>query len=352
MTDSRSWQPALWLLAAVACWSCGTEQGPEVHDAQSSEPQLSEPQSLEPQLIDAQRVDMRMPSAPIATHTLRWQTEVTLRPQGFERVAEGPSAVAVASHGRLLLLDRLAGRVLRIDARGRASTLSEVAIDSQDLAARTGGGFVTHSAVRATAWFFDARGRESGKLSTPRSLRELRGIEWSPNGMLWGHTAYQERFRIGTSERSLPLAAVLASKREGAVLLDDGQSANTIVIGDHAVLQLLSEPHVLSEPQEARRTTIAKRIRLPHATTASRIVGAHASTVCLRTEHVSGRPSLRVTRRLLCVDVVRHAVVLDVDLGEPGLYLPHRELAVGAGSVAHILPQSDGLLIRRWSFSP
>jgi len=84
---------------------------------------------------------------------------------------------------------------------------------------------------------------------------------------------------------------------------------------------------------------------------ASRIIGIWASIVCLRTEHISGRPAISVRRRLTCVDVDHATLKLDEDLGLPGLYLPHRELAMQNGTVAQLLPRAKALIIKSWRMS-
>jgi hypothetical protein len=219
---------------------------------------------------------------------------------------------------------------------------AEVPVDSTDLTVDKQDRFATYSPVRATAWFFDRSGRPAGEMPVTRHLRELRHVQFGHDDSLWGRTAYQERFALGSPRSQPQLPTILASKREGAFALRDGTSVDTLVEKGRAVLRLLAPP------EAGKRATVGTRITLPHAVSASRVIGIWASIVCLRTEHIGGRPAIRVRRRVTCVDVEEATLKLDEDLGLPGLYLPHRELTMQNGTVAHLLPRAEALIIKSW----
>ena len=66
-------------------------------------------------------------------HRLSW-SDLTLRPKGFDQLAEGPSAVAVAADGSTLLLDRLGARIVAVGADGASRELATVDPDVEDIA--------------------------------------------------------------------------------------------------------------------------------------------------------------------------------------------------------------------------
>ncbi len=341
MSLSKRRQSAVLLLAAAACWSCalaprssdsseppGGRQTTKVLDREAAWG-ASGPQTIAPTL-----------------HRLRWTEDVTLRPPAHERVAQGPSAIAITADGSALILDRLAGQVLRVGRDGQVGMTAPVPVDSTDLTVGKQDRFATYSPVRARAWFFDRSGRPTGEMPVTRQLRELRHVQFGLDGSLWGHTMYQERFALGSPRSQPQLPALLASKREGAFALRHRTSVDTLVEKGRAVLRLLAPP------EAGKRATVEARMTLPHAVSASRIIGIWSSIVCLRTEHVSGRPAISVRRRLTCVDVDQATLKLDEDLGLPGLYLPHRELTMQFGTVAQLLPRAEALIIKSWRMAP
>ncbi|MGC4117811.1 MAG: hypothetical protein QM765_25300 [Myxococcales bacterium] len=85
-------------------------------------------------------------------------------------------------------------------------------------------------------------------------------------------------------------------------------------------------------------------LHLPGPALSARIVGASGRVACARTERASATANA-IERRLICLDLATAATSLDVELGTPGLYMPRRELAVGAGSVAFIRPEESGLRV-------
>lgn len=268
--------------------------------------------------------------------------ELTLEPQAFESPAEGPNAVAIASDGTTLVLDRLGGRVVRIGNRGSVRTFATVAEDAEDLATGPGGAVVAYSLLRAKAWVFDEKGAPAGEVAVPRSFREIIGVNLGPSRVVELQNAFQETIDIGSPSAPLPLPVAMRTKREGAFVLADGRGVQTRVANGSAALS------VVRQATARDRATVTASYAIPGDATAARLVGVSGSVACMRVESVASTPKLSVTRRAVCVDVASGTITLDEALPPKGTYLPRRELAVGEGLLAFIHPSADGLTVRRW----
>jgi hypothetical protein len=272
-----------------------------------------------------------------------------LRPRGFEQVAEGPSAIGVSPTGAVLVLDRLAGRVVTLTPQGELSKLADVPVDAEELAVSADGSFAAFSPLRATAWVFGRDGKSAGELTVPRELRVLQHLEMDASRMLVGRSAYQESFLLGSPSAPLPTAVVLASKREGAVLLSDDRGVALHVRDERAELWTLGR-------SEGGRSVTEARHAIDGRVSSGRVVGVDGNVVCLRLENVAsdagssgpGKERLSVARRALCLDVATGQVTLDVALPAVGSYLPRRELALGGGYLALLQPEDDAVTVHRW----
>lgn len=276
--------------------------------------------------------------------TIGWGTAATqlaFKPAQTESVAYGPNAVAVLPNGETLVLDRLAGRVVAIDADSDPRTVATVPVDAEDLTTGNDGSIVAFSPLRARAWFFDADGKSAGELPVPRELREVTGLSVGASRRLTVRTGYQETLTIGSPSAPLPLAVTLAGKREGAYQLADGRGVAVRVDADGAQLLVVSQP-----ADEAARSEVTLSHALPGDISAARIVGGQGSTVCLRAERVTSSPALAVERRALCVDALGGNVLLDEELPAPGAYVPRTELSFAGGRLSFIHPTELGLTVR------
>jgi hypothetical protein len=274
-------------------------------------------------------------------------TAVGLRAPGAERLAAGPSAVAVAPDGALLVLDRLNRRVLRLADDGRApEVVAPAPADADDLAVGDGGALALYSRLRARVWVHADGG--VAELAVPRALRGVRGVALGPSRQVLVDTDYQETFALGSPSVPQTEAAVLAQKREGVVRLDDGRGVAVHLLADGRPELLLRRP--------GDRLDAADRVDLPERVLAARVVGAAGRAVCLRLERadvqVDVRPAtgagVAVRRTLVCHDVDGGARLLRRDLPAPGLYLPAREIAVGGtpARVAFLEATAAGLRVR------
>jgi hypothetical protein len=269
-----------------------------------------------------------------------------VRPQRADLPATGPTALVVTPQGTLLVLDRLAGRVVGLvaaDDSAAVDTLIQVPAQVEDLSVGRDGALLAFSPVRATAWVYEANGEPAGQMTVSRELRGLQHVELGMSRMLQVRTAYQELIDIGSPSAPLPLAVALKTKREGAALLADGRGVAVQVNERRAELL------VLRQADQESRSAVDLRFAIEGVVDGARVIGVHETTACVRLEEVSSTPQISVARRAYCVDMHSGNVVLDAMLGAPGSYLPRRELAMGGGYLAFMRPDNDGVSFTRWT---
>lgn len=253
-----------------------------------------------------------------------------------EALDEGPSAVAIASSGDILVADRLNHRVLRIGSDGVVGSIP-VAPDVELIAAGPKDSLVAYSALRSRVWISDAQGQGVAEMAVPRELRNLQAIALGASRRVEVTNSFQETFQLGSPSFPLPLEVVLQSKEEGVLRVDGNKRVQ--VVRENGVTQLQSlDPR--AEP--GARGPI---VRATLEGDAAQLVGETGDVACVRAEAVSGAPAIVVERRAVCVDTKTGKQVLSVDLPAPGLYVPRQELAVGAGRMVSMVPQSEGLVL-------
>jgi hypothetical protein len=265
--------------------------------------------------------------------------EVGHRPAQPERLAEGPSAVAVAADNSVLVLDRLNGRVLRLTEK-EVTVAATVPEDAEDLAAGPDGALAVYSPLRARVWVHGPSGEPIGQLAVPRILRNVRGIALGPSRVVWLEDAHQERLPLGSPSAPQTLEAMLHGKQEGAALLADKTAVATRRLPD-------GRPELLLVDRDGR---VLQAHPLGRPVLATRVVGTAGQTTCLRLERNAGPgPVLVVARQAVCLDK-NGRVLLSRDLPPPGSYVPRRELAVGGDPprLAMIHPEADGLRVHTW----
>lgn len=267
---------------------------------------------------------------------LRWGAgpgEVGLARARSERLAEGPSALALDSSGAVLLLDRLNGRVLRVpDLIGEPEVAATVRADYEDLAVGPDGAIALFSPLRANVGVVDGSGT-SPELAVPDAIEDVVGLSLGPSRQVTLFTALQESFRIGSPSLPQAVPSILHTKREGAARLETGAGALVRRDSDGRL-----EVRLVSKSGAAA-------FDLPVRGLSARVVGVVGRAICLRVEREDPASPATVLRRALCVDAVTHETLLDEELGAPGLYVPRRELAVG-GSPPRLVfarPEDAGL---------
>jgi len=263
--------------------------------------------------------------------------EVGLSPAGVEHLAEGPSAVAVDASGAVWLLDRLNGRLARFSPEpGPAPrTVAPADRDAEDLAVGPDGAAALYSPLRSRVVVVD--GERRAELEVPRMLPDVVGLALGRSRQVTVFTAEQEHLRLGSPALPQILSAVLHSRRQGAARMDDGSRLATLRSPDGSVRLL----HLRSDGSSVEHA-------LPGPALSARVVGAAGAVACARIERAAAASS-EVERRAVCLDLSRDETVLDVELGTPGLYVPHRELAVGGGAASPVLafvrPEKGGLRV-------
>ncbi len=267
--------------------------------------------------------------------------EVGLSPAVPESLATGPLAAAIAPTGDVLVLDQLNARVIAIDPRGDVRTVAELPRDAEELAVGEDGAFAIYSPLRSHAWWFESDGRPAGELAIDRTLRHVVGIELATSRRLVLHTAYQERFVVGSPSAPVALATVLSGKREGTALLPDGRGVATRASSGRAELVVLTNP-------PGRKSQIAQLHSLPGSADAAMVVGTTGTIACLRVEQLAAQRGdvIDVRRRAVCLDVATGRVVTDLPLAKPGIYQPRHDLAVAGSTLAVLDAQPDALVVR------
>jgi hypothetical protein len=281
--------------------------------------------------------------SPITTSSWsRVLAQVSIHPGGPERIADGPSAVAVTPDGSVLVLDRRAKQLLRVEAKGKPTVVSAAPWAAGDVAVSSDGAFALYSPLRARIWVHGPEGKLLGELAVPRALRMVRGVALEPSRQVWLQDAHQQRFLLGSPSLPQSLPAVLHSRREGAYRLSDGSGVLARVVDGVASVQVVREKndraHVVGTVQLVERDVLA-----------ARVVGTAGKLACLRLELAGGQgPAVTVRRRAVCLDTSSGVRVLDEALPPPWRYMPGRELATGGSPprLATIHPGPDGLRVQ------
>ena len=278
--------------------------------------------------------------------TLAWgdgESELGLIPRGYEVVARGPQALAVAKNGEVFVLDSVNGRVLGVTQNGSRVAVKEVATDAEDLAVGSDGALAVHSPFQSRSWIFDADGAPAGELEISRSLRGLVGISLGDSREVIAHSAYQESFSMGSPAAPKDLPTLLSQKREGAYQLSDGRGVSVRAQAGVAEVLLLR-----SSAGENARTETSAVLAISGEVTGANLVGVSGDIACLRLEKVE-QPgdAIEVSRRSYCLNTTTGAAVVDNPMPAANIYRPRHELAVGGDTpvLASLQPSDHGLTV-------
>ncbi len=265
------------------------------------------------------------------------------RPAVQERAAIGAPAFAVDGRGSVLVLDAVKGRVVRVHGTELAP-LASVPKDADDIAVSSDGAFAVRRSVTPKVSVFDPAGHFIGDVDTG-AVRDVDLIALGPSRRVMVTSPYQETFVAGSPSMPQERMAVLSTKREGAFARRDGQGL-VVVRTDDGQIELRV---VARSTEEDGRSRVTARHALGGAS-AARLVGVSGDIACARVEHVSegAGGAVSVRREAVCANAVDGRVTLRVDLPSPGLYVPRRELVVGAGSLVMARPTERGLELRSW----
>jgi hypothetical protein len=288
------------------------------------------------------------------TKKLGWGTgpeQVGMRPGGIELPAEGPSSVAVAPSGEVVVLDRLNERLLAIGPGGAMRTMASVARDVEHVAVGPDGAAASWSPLRATVWVTGSDGAALGELAVPRVLRDVQRVEMGMSHRLFAVTAMQQTLTLGSPRAPLDLAATLRTGREGAAFLPDGRgvAARRTEAGSGEIWVYERRGKTLDD-----KPPVAWAHPIEGPLAAVRVVGAAGNSICVRLERVSQvEMAIAVEREALCVEAGTGSVLAKRALGRRGLYTMHEDVAVGGDPAVLVLarPEPDGLALERISLS-
>jgi hypothetical protein len=268
------------------------------------------------------------------------------KPSVTERLALGPTAVAVDPAGRVLVLDALNGRVARIEESGAVVTLATVDHDADDLAVGPDGAIAVHHQTSTSIDVLDVDGRRIGALDAA-IVRDVDTVSLGRSRQVSVTNAFQETYLLGSPSFPQTNAAVLHSKREGAALLVDRTGLSVVRRQDGVVeLRRIAGPG----DGETDRSRVLGRDELGKASSA-RLVGVTGWVACARVEGIDqgAAGEIAVRREAVCVDIERGVEVLRFALPSPGAYVPRRELAFAYGTLVHLHPEPEGARIMRWT---
>lgn len=275
--------------------------------------------------------------------------EVGHRATQPELPGEGPSSIAVAPSGDVVILDRLNDRAIAISTKGDVTVRAKLPRDAEHVAVGPDGALAAWSPLRATVWIAGKDGAPLGELSVPRELREIERIEMGISHRVAAVSALQETVQLGSPRAPLDLAASLRTRREGAAFLADGRgvAARTTESGAEIFAYRKAKPGEDSKPEIGWTYPIGEEVA------AVRIFGAAGNAVCARLERVTQDTALAVEREALCVEAGTGKVLLRQPLGRPGIHPVHEELAVGGDPpvVAFLKAEEDGLRVERHPLS-
>ena len=270
--------------------------------------------------------------------------DVTLAPGGLDRRAAGPSAVAVAPDGAVLVLDQLGQRLLQVTGHS-VGALASVPTGAMDLALAADGAFVIHDRLRSLVRIHGPEGALLGELPVPRVLEAVVGVALGPSRQVWLQDAHQQRYLLGSPSAPQTLEAVLHSQRAGQYVLPGGEGLQ-VRVGEGGVTELWLVR------RGGTRDRVVRTLRLAGKALAARVVGAAGTVACLRLEREAAGPgpAFRVEREATCVDTATGAQLFSRRLPDVGAYLPRRELALGGAPLrlAHIRPEAGGLRVTTW----
>ena len=258
-----------------------------------------------------------------------------------DALAQGPTALALTDDGRMLIADGENARVAEVVGTDGKQTLgirtfAGTPKDVRDLAVAPDGAVAYVRQLTSEVTVLDPEGAASGTLSA-RDLPYVDGLAFGPSRRVIAETSFQESFTLGSAHAPLSRESTLLGKKQGIGQLSLGRLAS-VIKDDRGVIVL-----------RIHKGDATTAFPLTEAT-AARIIGARGEVACVRLEHAeTSGTALKVTREVQCVNATTGDVVLRRDLGEPGQYVPYRELALGRGRLAFMKPTDKGLVVTAWN---
>ncbi|MBI5535704.1 MAG: hypothetical protein HY898_23435 [Deltaproteobacteria bacterium] len=264
------------------------------------------------------------------------------QPAGHERLAIGPSAIAVLPAGDALVLDLLNRRVVKVRPEGDLVEVAAAASDAVDLAVDADGSFGVFSAMRSNVWVHNAQGKLMGEVQVPRGLRDIVSLGFGPSRRVMVRNAFQETYAVGGPNAPVSVETILEGKKEGAAFLPDG-SGLAVQRTKQGKIELL----VLGRDASGSRTAALRRIAVCDDAASARILRAWEQTVCLRIERTTSKPELEVAREAVCLRADNGEQTFHATLPGPGTFVPRTELAMGGSPPRLVMmhPRPEGLAV-------
>ncbi|MFO0592448.1 MAG: hypothetical protein U0441_33200 [Polyangiaceae bacterium] len=286
--------------------------------------------------------------------TLPWGAgsgEVAIRKGAPDFPAEGPSSVAVAPNGEVLILDRWNERVIGLSPEGAVTTRAAVPSDVEHLAVSPasvpGFALAAWSPLHGKVTLLDRAGASLGEVAIPRELTDTARIEVGLSHRVAAVSAYQETVQLGSPRAPLDLAAASRTRKEGAAFLADGRGVAALVTGGSGQIVV----YAADKLGDDEKPPVAWTYPISGSVSSVRVIGAVGKAICARLERVTQASTgpLSVDREVLCVEAGSSRVLLQRALGRPGIAAVHEDLAVGGEplSVAYIRPDESGLHVER-----
>lgn len=254
---------------------------------------------------------------------------------------DGPSGIAIAPDGRVVVADRLNRRLVAVDT-DRIEVLHAIPEDGEHLAVDAEGASVVFSPYRARSWVFSPKGAPRGEVDVPRGVGDVTAVALGPSLRVEVSTAFQERFVVGSPSAPLRADEVLRSKREGAIAESaDGPAMVAVRSADGEA--------TLRRTKDGRRSGPEDVVARLGEADAVRLVGRARGLAAVVVERVAQpAEALQVSRALLVVDAATGAVAGEREL-PIGAWVPRESITFGGDppAVAFMVPTEAGLRVVR-----
>lgn len=265
--------------------------------------------------------------------------DVIARPPAADFAGDGPSGLAIAPDGSVLVADRLGGRLYRVGPKG-GELLFAIPEDVEHIATDTTGAIALFSPLRSRAWVHDASGALIGEVPVPRLFGDVTRVHLGPSRQVILQNAFQERFTAGSPSAPLSPAEAIRSKEEprlATIRAADG-AAYLVELG----------------PSDEGRTVERRRVSIGGGVAAARLLASGDGVAVVAIDHVSQpTETIAVKRAVLAMDVATGAHLREIELPARGLFATRETLAASASppAVAFMNAEEGGLRVVRVSLA-
>jgi hypothetical protein len=262
--------------------------------------------------------------------------EIGLIPPAEERIATGPSSLAVGPDGTLWVLDAVNARLVHLSRRGDWLESIPSPSEADDLAVGPDGRLYVLSLMNRQVAVIQPNG-PTETVSFSMALRLIAGIQLDERGHVLLQNAYQETFDLGRPGAWVGWPGLLHTKIEGIPGVSGGPRLQAALIDGSAALVTPSRGQGVGDTWPLPETEGVASVRLLDSEPDG---GAVVLLEWFRDD--------RVARSVRWLDPQGRPVT-EQELPSAPMTFPFRELAVGPSGFLHQLyPQPDGLHIRSY----